>query len=150
MTAARYADAEGTAVIITRDGVDIRIPADPRNSDWRDLQEQLAAGEATIAAHEAPPDPRPPHLIIAEALTAAIDAAAQERGYSSIVSAATYLTSANPTWAAEAAALIAWRDTVWSTAYAALAAWESGGTPTTPEAILAAAGPVPWPEPEAP
>lgn len=55
-----------------------------------------------------------------------IDAAARSRGYTDGVSLATYTSSTNQIWAAEAQAFIAWRDTVWASAYAQLAAVMSG------------------------
>lgn len=42
---------------------------------------------------------------------------AQERRYDSAVSIATYITSTNPQWAAEAGAFVAWRDAIWTYAY---------------------------------
>ena len=47
-----------------------------------------------------------------------IDAHAQSRRYDNGNSLATYATSSNPDWAAEAAAFVAWRDAVWAYAYA--------------------------------
>lgn len=49
-----------------------------------------------------------------------IDAKAQSRRYDSGNSLATYVTSSNPDWAAEAQAFVIWRDAVWAYAYAEL------------------------------
>jgi hypothetical protein len=69
----------------------------------------------------------------------ALDAGAQAWGYDSIVSAASYATSTNAQFKAEAAALIAWRDAVWAWAVTEEAAIV-GGTqqlPATPAAFVA-------------
>ena len=50
----------------------------------------------------------------------------QPRGYDSLMSCASYSASSNPTFAAEAAAAIAWRDAVWTYCYAELAKVEAG------------------------
>lgn len=68
-------------------------------------------------------DPPPPSkdqtiTIISDAIQVALDAGAQKWGYSSIISGASYATSTDPQFAADAAALIGWRDTVWPWAYA--------------------------------
>lgn len=54
------------------------------------------------------------------AVVALLDAKAQERRYDNAVSIATYVGTANPTWASEATAFVAWRDAVWAYAYAEL------------------------------
>lgn len=43
-----------------------------------------------------------------------IDQAAQAKGYDNGFSCASYVTSTNPQWAAEAQAFVAWRDQVWN------------------------------------
>lgn len=63
-----------------------------------------------------------------------LDAVAQSWGYSSIVSAASYVNSTNPQYKADARALIAWRDDTWEQAYII----ESGATlPPNVESFLA-------------
>lgn len=54
------------------------------------------------------------------AIQTMIDSHAQSRRYDSGNSLATYVTSSNPDWAAEAQALVLWRDAVWAYAYAEL------------------------------
>jgi len=83
-------------------------------------------------------------------IQAMLDAMARERGYDSIASAVSYVTSTVPTWAAEALALRDWRDVVWSYALAEMAAVQAGTREVpTVEAFLAAIGatcPFAWPE----
>ena len=75
-----------------------------------------------------PPDAPalPPEEQMRLAIQAMLDAKARERGYDSIASAVSYVTSTVPTWAAEALALRDWRDAVWSYALAELAAVQAG------------------------
>ncbi|MEZ2406118.1 hypothetical protein AB6806_04815 [Bosea sp. RCC_152_1] len=54
------------------------------------------------------------------------DATARQRGYDSGATCSSYASSTVPTWAAQAAALIAWRDQVWTYTYAELAKVEAG------------------------
>ena len=62
-----------------------------------------------------------------------LDEIAQEWGYSSIVSAASYANSTNAQFKADAEALIAWRDNLWQEAYTI----ETGALPATADAFLA-------------
>lgn len=55
---------------------------------------------------------------VQEAIQSMLDAAAQARGFDSIFTAATYIGSAVPKFAADAQALRDWRDLCWATAYA--------------------------------
>lgn len=52
--------------------------------------------------------------IISGAIQSALDAGAQKWGYDSIVAGASYAASTNAQFAADAAALIGWRDSVWA------------------------------------
>ena len=83
-------------------------------------------------------------------IQAMLDAKARERGYDSIASAVSYVTSTVPAWAAEALALRDWRDAVWSHALAEMAAVQAGTrTAPTVEAMLVEidlACPFGWPE----
>lgn len=54
------------------------------------------------------------------AIQSHVDETARSRRYDSGNSLASYVASTNPTWAAEAAAFVAWRDAVWAYAYAEL------------------------------
>jgi hypothetical protein len=76
-----------------------------------------ATGEITTR----PFVPEPPEPITAEQAEAAIqghiDATARARGYRSGDACATYATSTNAAWQAEALAFVAWRDAVWALAF---------------------------------
>ncbi|PZP16500.1 MAG: hypothetical protein DI607_07190 [Sphingomonas hengshuiensis] len=83
-------------------------------------------------------------------IQAVLDAKARERGYDSLASAVSYVTSTVPAWAAEALVLRDWRDAVWSYALAELAAVQAG-TREAPSvatflAEIRAACPFAWPE----
>jgi hypothetical protein len=52
--------------------------------------------------------------LVSDAIQAALDAGAQQWNYDSIVSAASYATSTNKQYAADATALIGWRDASWA------------------------------------
>ena len=60
------------------------------------------------------------------AIQAVIDRTAQAREYTDGVSLASYVSSTDPQWAAEAAAFVAWRDAVWRYAYGELAKIQTG------------------------
>jgi hypothetical protein len=126
-----------------------RLEWNAEEGRWRVRDMTEAEREAAFPAPPPPPDERPPETIIAAEIAALIDATARQRGYASMVSAATYRSSRNPLWAAEAAALLDWRDAVWETAYAALADWQAGGETPSLEALLATLPAIAWPEPAA-
>lgn len=81
------------------------------------------------------------------AIQAHVDAAAQSRQYDSGITCASYLSSTNPGWAAEATTFIAWRDAVWTYAYTQLANVQAGlrETPDV-EAFLAELPALAWPQ----
>jgi hypothetical protein len=58
-----------------------------------------------------------------------LDAAARDKGYDSILSACSYVSSTVPKFAAEALVYVALRDAAWSTCYAILADVQSGNRP---------------------
>ncbi len=74
-----------------------------------------------------------------------LDAAAAAWGYDSLISAASYVASTHPQFAAEAQALVAWRDAVWVWAQQLRANVESGATqcPATESDLLAVIPPRP-------
>lgn len=79
------------------------------------------------------------------AVQAHLDAVAVSRLYESGHALATYATSTNPAWAAEAQAFIAWRDAVWGQVYAL---WADPPEPApTIEALIASLPVIVWPEP---
>lgn len=76
-----------------------------------------------------------------------LDAIARERGYSSAVSCASYVSSTNALWRAEAEAFVAGRDAVWTYAFAELASVQSGSraVPSVAE-FIAELPAIEWPE----
>jgi hypothetical protein len=106
-------------------------------------EELLANDHPEVVAFR---DPPPMEADYARAIQSHLDSVARERGYDSVFTAATYAGSRNPQWAAEAAALIAWRDAVWAHAYAELATVQAGqrAQPTIAE-IVAELPEMTWP-----
>lgn len=113
---------EAGAVEITVDGVRMTVPDDPANRHRRMIAEWEAQGN-TIQPYVPPP---PTQQEYANAIQAHVDATARARDYMDGVSLASYLASTNPTWAADAAAFVSWRDIVWAYAYEQLDAVENG------------------------
>ncbi len=75
-----------------------------------------------------------------------LDVTAQTRGYDGILSACTYATSNNVTFAAEGQACVAWRDAVWSKCYEILAEIQSGvRQPPTITELLSEIPVIAWP-----
>ena len=75
-----------------------------------------------------------------------IDAKARERDYDSILSAISYRDDANPQFAAEAAALFAWRSAVWTYATAELSKAVAGARSIPPiDAFLGELPAFTWP-----
>jgi hypothetical protein len=60
------------------------------------------------------------------AIEAHVNTVARQRGYSSAVSCASYVSSTNPVWQAEAGAFVTWRDAVWAYAFEQLALVQAG------------------------
>ena len=80
------------------------------------------------------------------AIQAYVDGTAKAKSYEDGNSCASYASSTNEQWAAEAAAFIAWRDSVWTYCYAELAKVEAG-TREQPsiEAFLGELPTISWP-----
>lgn len=75
-----------------------------------------------------------------------LDTKAAERSYDGILSAATYVTSTVPKFAAEAQACIAWRDVCWDACYAILNEVQTGARPLpTVAQVLAEMPTLEWP-----
>lgn len=130
------------ATVFLRDGAALPLP--PWPGPWAVFD----------AAQGAWTDPRSPE-VLAEALVAEVTAAleahvetvARQRQYSGGVSAASYVSSTNALWAAEAAAFVAWRDALWAWALQELSAVRAGAAiPGDPATIIAAAPTITWPE----
>jgi hypothetical protein len=127
--------------ILRSDGA--TIPADPLNTDYQAYLAWVAAGNTATPV----PGPTQSQLIASyeAAIQVALDTYAQSWGYDSIVSAASYATSTNTKFAAEAAALISWRDEVWAWAEAYEAQVVAGTVtiPTNSAGLSAAMPPAP-------
>ena len=81
------------------------------------------------------------------AVQGVLDATAQERRYDNILSACSYATSTDPTFAAEGQACVAWRDAVWAKCYSDLAKVQAGemAQPTI-EDFLSSLPTLTWPD----
>lgn len=112
-----YDQTTGAAVEITAHG----LPAANLGAlpPPQTLAEQIASFTAAVQAH--------------------LDAEVQVRGYNSIMSCVSYITSTNPTFRAEATAASAWRDAVWAYCYAELVKVQAGtrGVPASTDAFIA-------------
>lgn len=75
-------------------------------------------------------------ILLDRAIQRRLNEGARAWGYDSMDRAATYVSSTRPKWAAEAAALIAWRDDTWDTAHAIRQAVLAGDRPIPTEAEL--------------
>lgn len=83
---------------------------------------------------------------LAAAVQAHIDATAKAKNYTGGNSCASYATSTNATWKAEADAFVAWRDAVWTSVYATMTAVEAGAeTAPTAAALVAGLPAIVWP-----
>ena len=113
---------------------DLYIPADPRNRDYAEYLDWLAAGNV--------PDPytplQPTQATLAAAVQGHLDATARAKGYDSALSCVTYINSTVPQYKAEATAMRDWRDAVWLRCYEVLAEVQAGTHPVPTEAELIA------------
>jgi len=108
---------------------------------WRAVNSQadLLPGETYSDTQPVLSAPAPTVTDFENAVQAWLDAGAKAWRYESILSAASYANSTVPQFAAEAHALIAWRDQVWSSCYATLASVQAGtqATPASPADLIA-------------
>ncbi len=106
------------------------------NGQWATTWVQQPLGEQEIAgAYE-------------RAVDAHLDAAAQARGYASIVTAVTYAGDAHPKFGPEGDAFKAWRSAVYAACYTILAAVQAGERPPpTLEQLMAELPPLDLPAP---
>lgn len=118
------------AICADIDGALVHVPDDPANAD-----RHLIAASGIVIAPCAPVAPALADYVAT--ITAHLDTAARGRQYDGALSIASYLGSAVPAWAAEAAAFVAWRDAVWTYALAELARVEAAEreAPTIAELI---------------
>jgi hypothetical protein len=122
------APQDGKAIVWGGEAWD-HVP-DHRGEVWFDAQGRTVLIDipGDPAASGFTPDPPPPVPSVATysaALRALLDAKAQERGYDGILSAVSYADDPNPAYAAEGAALRAWRSSVYVYALAEMAKVEA-------------------------
>lgn len=120
---------------IPKDAVEISLDT------WRSLMEAQSAGKVIQADAKGKPVAvdRPAltnEQVIAlyeKAAQSNLDKIAQDWGYSSLMMAASYASSTNAQYKADAETLIAWRDALWDKVYTI----EAGKLPKTVDAFLA-------------
>ena len=78
------------------------------------------------------------------AFDAHLDFVAQSRSYDNRVTIATYASSTNPVWAAEAQAFIEWRDAALASMFSQLSAVQAGGDAPTIDEFIAALPSIEW------
>jgi hypothetical protein len=136
-----YTLMSGGSGVVRSDGA--AIPADLNNSDYQAYLAWVAAGNTATPV----PGPSQAQQVATyeAAIQVALDTYAQSWGYNDLVTAASYAASTNSQYAAEAKALIAWRDEVWAWAEAFEAQVIAGSLslPTTPAGLVAAMPPQP-------
>jgi hypothetical protein len=74
-----------------------------------------------------------------------LNSTAQSRGYSDSQSIASYVSSSNVQWQAEAQAFIAWRDQVWEHVYIEYMAIDAGGSIPNENEFIASLPQIVWP-----
>jgi hypothetical protein len=79
------------------------------------------------------------------AFDAHLDSVAQSKSYDNRVTIATYASSTNAVWAAEAQAFIEWRDAALTSMFAQLAAVQAGGDSPTVSEFIGALPTIVWP-----
>lgn len=79
------------------------------------------------------------------AFDAYLDSVAQSKSYDNRITIATYASSTNAVWAAEAQAFIEWRDAALASMFAQLAAVQAGGDAPTVEQFIASLPEIVWP-----
>lgn len=117
--------------IIPDDAVEISL------ENWQDLIEGQSSGKIIKADDkgypylEDPPAPTKDQTvsILSSAIQQSLNTSATTWGYDNIVSGCSYANSTNAQYAADAAALIQWRDSVWEWANAAFETVAPGTTP---------------------
>lgn len=118
----RRADGSFLAVV---NGYPYHIEAN--DAVWWEAAQLAAANLGEDLPLEVVPQRPPPELAdYRRAIQTHVDLTAQQRGYDTAASCASYVASTNTVWAGEAAAFVAWRDAVWAHAYGELAKVEAG------------------------
>ncbi|MFA5386812.1 MAG: hypothetical protein WC322_00235 [Candidatus Paceibacterota bacterium] len=135
---------------VIRDG-DTKVPTvdtpewPNTNADYLAYKQWLADGGVPL-----PPDPLSPQetfSAVQQAVQQRLDDFAQTRGYDGILSAATYVTSTVPKFAAEGQYAVGVRDATWAACYQIMADVQSGVRPLpTVSEVLAELPPLEWPQ----
>lgn len=116
------------AVVFPSAPCDARQIANLETKEWGPVTPSIEDYEAAIQHH--------------------VDAAARSKLFRDGVTLASYTTSTNQQWAAEAQAFVAWRDQVWAYAYQELARVTGGERPQpTVAQILSELPLISWPAP---
>jgi len=108
-------------------GSALSLPTWPKNLTL------LTASQAQAAQNPVPTQEQTVS-ILTKAVSSTLDKGAQTWNYDNIVSAASYVSSTNAQYAADAEVLIGWRDAVWAWAIPQFATVVAG---TTPQSFLA-------------
>lgn len=141
ITSARYATSDGVQVVAIRNGKEEHRRVDDDVEGGGMLA--YLAGDGVIDPYIAP---LPTEADYAAAIQAHVDATVKAKGYANGVALAGYSTSTIPTWAAEAATFIAWRDATWIYAYTELAKVQGGHrTQPTISELVAELPAIEWP-----
>lgn len=112
---------------------------------WREAPDLFRwdwEAEAVVPCGPPPPGVQAYQL----AIDAHVQATARGRGYNDAASCASYVSSSNPQWAAEAQAFVGWRDAVYVAAFTALGAVQAGEmAPPSVEDFIASLPEMVWP-----
>jgi hypothetical protein len=136
------------AIITNGTVVNIAVADGPLFDNWIPA-DGAAIGDTWDGETFTRPAPPPPSKgDFRTGVQAHVDATAQSRDYDSGVSLASYVGDPNETWAAEAAAFVAWRSAVWVFVFDWLAGVEAEtqAPPESVDALVAALPEIVWPE----
>ncbi|MDB5415304.1 MAG: hypothetical protein JWR10_3639 [Rubritepida sp.] len=109
-------------------------------ADWESLRATTPEGMPVLGED--------PALTVTDyqlAVDAHVQATARARSYNGAATCASYVTSTEPAWRAEAAAFVAWRDAVYVAVFGALAAVQAGGAPPSIDALITSLPAMVWP-----
>lgn len=141
------------ALIFKDKVIQIEVEEFPVSSEMRWLDCDDAAEVGDVVSGDVISKPVVPEKTLDEIksefqniISSKLNSVASEKSYESTLSCASYASSSNLTWKAEADAFIAWRDDVWEYAYAALNAVNQGGAIPTVEEFTAGIPAMVWPQ----
>lgn len=125
--------------VVTRD-LDGAVCAPAQSTDDPNFVEfslWVLDGNEPTAVNTPPFDPEAYQAAAVQAVQAALDLAAQARGYDGILSACSYAVSSHPRFGPEGQAFVAWRDAVWEHCYDVLAQVSAGQrtVPSVPDLL---------------